>query len=111
MNTLTTHVLDTALGKPAIGVAISLEQHSSTGWLPVSQGTTDADGRIKDLTPEGLDAGHYRLVADLASFFAASGRETLYTRAQIDFVLPKEGGHYHLPFLISPWSWSTYRGS
>ncbi|WP_455916229.1 hydroxyisourate hydrolase [Pantoea agglomerans] len=111
MNTITTHVLDTAVGKPATGVSISLEKHGSNGWQPVSKGSTDADGRIKDLTPQGVGAGQYRLVADLASFFAASGRETLYASAQIDFVLPEQGGHYHLPFLISPWSWSTYRGS
>lgn len=111
MNTLTTHVLDTALGKPAMGVSIMLEHASPQGWQPVARGTTDADGRIREFTPAGLAAGQYRLVADLASYFAASERETLYVSAQIDFILPDAGGHYHLPFLISPWSWSTYRGS
>lgn len=111
MNTITTHVLDTALGKPAVGVSISLQQRSPQGWQPVAQGSTDADGRIRDLTPEGLAAGQYRLIAELGRYFAASGRETLYPCAQIDFVLPEGGSHYHLPFLISPWSWSTYRGS
>lgn len=111
MHTITTHVLDTALGKPAAGVNIVLEQHSAQGWQTVATGATDADGRIKELTPEGLAAGQYRLVADLASYFAASGREALYVSAQIDFLLPEAGSHYHLPFLISPWSWSTYRGS
>lgn len=111
MSTITTHILDTALGKPAAGVQMLLEQNSRQGWLMIASGCTDNDGRIRDLTPEPLAAGHYRLVADIGDYFAVSGRETLYTRAQIDFVLPEAGSHYHLPFLISPWSWSTYRGS
>lgn len=111
MSTLTTHILDTALGKPAIGVAVSLEQNSSRGWLPVATGKTDADGRIKDFVPAPLAPGRYRLIADIGDYFAASGRDALYVSAQIDFILPATGSHYHLPFLISPWSWSTYRGS
>lgn len=110
MSTITTHILDTALGKPAIGVVVSLEQNSSQGWLPIVQGNTDAEGRINDLTPESLAPGHYRLIAEIGAYFAASGRDTLYVSAQIDFVLSETGSHYHLPFLISPWSWSTYRG-
>jgi len=111
MSTITTHILDTALGKPAIGVAVSLEQNSGQGWLPVAWGHTDADGRIKDLTPESLAPGHYRLIAGIGAYFAATGRDALYVSAQIDFVLPETESHYHLPFLISPWAWSTYRGS
>ncbi|HBV39418.1 MAG TPA: hydroxyisourate hydrolase [Erwinia sp.] len=111
MSTITTHILDTALGKPARGVAVSLEQNSSQGWLPVAQGETDAEGRLKDLTPEPLAPGHYRLIAEIGDYFAADGRDALYVSAQIDFMLSETGSHYHLPFLISPWSWSTYRGS
>lgn len=111
MSTITTHILDTAVGKPATGVQITLEQNSGQGWLPIASGCTDDDGRIRDLAPAPLAAGHYRLVAEIGDYFAASGRETLYASAQIDFVLPEAGSHYHLPFLISPWSWSTYRGS
>lgn len=111
MSTITTHVLDTAWGKPAVGVAIALEQERDQGWILLAEGRTDADGRIKDLTPAGLGAGRYRLIAQLGDYFAASQREALYVTAQIDFRLPEAGSHYHLPFLISPWSWSTYRGS
>lgn len=111
MSTITTHVLDTALGKPATGVALSLEQNSSQGWLPVAAAVTDSDGRINELTPEPLVPGHYRLIAEIGDYFAASGRDALYVSAQIDFMIPATGSHYHLPFLISPWSWSTYRGS
>ncbi|MFH8133534.1 hydroxyisourate hydrolase [Pantoea osteomyelitidis] len=111
MSTITTHILDTALGKPATGVAVSLEQNSTEGWLPVAVGKTDLEGRVKELTPEPLTPGHYRLVAEIGDYFAAAGRDALYVSAQIDFVIAEAGSHYHLPFLISPWSWSTYRGS
>ncbi|MGJ0480874.1 hydroxyisourate hydrolase [Pantoea agglomerans] len=111
MSTVTTHILDTALGKPASGVAISLEQNSPEGWFPISQGETDIDGRLKDLTPEPLTPGHYRLTAEIGDYFAVAGRDALYVSAQIDFVIAEAGSHFHLPFLISPWSWSTYRGS
>ncbi|BCQ33571.1 5-hydroxyisourate hydrolase [Erwinia rhapontici] len=110
MSTVTTHILDTALGKPAAGVTIALEQNSPTGWQLLASGVTNADGRIGDLTPQPLAAGHYRLTAEIGDYFAADGRETLYVNAQIDFVIATTG-HYHLPFLITPWSWSTYRGS
>ena len=111
MSSITTHILDTALGKPAMGVAVSLEQNSPEGWLPLVDGKTDIDGRIKDLTSEALTPGHYRLTAEIGDYFAAEGRDALYVSAQIDFVIAASGSHYHLPFLISPWSWSTYRGS
>ncbi|MBS6034930.1 MULTISPECIES: hydroxyisourate hydrolase [Pantoea] len=111
MSTVTTHILDTAIGKPASGVAISLEQNSPEGWFPLSQGETDSDGRLKTLTPEPLTPGHYRLTAEIGDYFAAAGRDALYVSAQIDFVIAEAGSHFHLPFLISPWSWSTYRGS
>ncbi|MCT2388071.1 hydroxyisourate hydrolase [Erwinia pyrifoliae] len=111
MSTISTHILDTALGKPAAGVAMLLEQKSAAGWLPLAQGVTNADGRLGDLTPQPLAAGRYRLTAAIGDYFAAAGREALYLSAQIDFVIAANGGHYHLPFLISPWSWSTYRGS
>ena len=111
MSTITTHILDTALGKPAIGVAVSLELNSLAGWQLLVNGTTDSDGRISNLTPEPLVPGHYRLTAEIGTYFAAAGRDALYVSAQIDFMIAASGSHYHLPFLISPWSWSTYRGS
>ncbi|MTD27232.1 hydroxyisourate hydrolase [Erwinia sorbitola] len=111
MSTITTHILDTALGQPAVGVTIILERENGTNWLLQATGVTNDDGRISDLTPQGLAPGHYRLTAAIGDYFAASGRDALYVSAQIDFVLPATGSHYHLPFLISPWSWSTYRGS
>nr|WP_256464656.1 hydroxyisourate hydrolase [Erwinia amylovora] len=111
VSTISTHILDTALGKPAAGVVIVLEQQSADGWRPLAQGVTNADGRFGDLTPQPLAAGSYRLTAAIGDYFAAAGREALYISAQIDFAIAAPGSHYHLPFLISPWSWSTYRGS
>ncbi|AVG75936.1 5-hydroxyisourate hydrolase [Pantoea sp. PA1] len=111
MSTISTHILDTALGKPAPGVAMLLEQHGAQGWVTCARGITDNDGRLKDLTPEPLAPGQYRLTAAIGEYFRAGGQETLYVSAQIDFVLTESASHYHLPFLISPWSWSTYRGS
>ncbi|MCT4701004.1 hydroxyisourate hydrolase [Enterobacteriaceae bacterium H20N1] len=111
MSQLSTHVLDTALGKPAAGVAIRLEYQFADGWEIIGEGETDADGRLKNFVPVSLKAGRYRLTAEIGLYFAATQRETLYPTAQIDFAIPASGDHYHLPFLISPWSWSTYRGS
>lgn len=111
MSTITTHILDTALGKPAAGVAISLEQNTTEGWLPVADGKTNHDGRVTDFITVPLTPGHYRLTAEIGDYFAAAGRDALYVSAQIDFLIAESGSHFHLPFLISPWSWSTYRGS
>ncbi len=111
MSQLSTHILDTALGKPAVDVVIRLEQQIGEGWEIIAQGVTDVDGRLKDFGQEQLAAGRYRLTAEIGEYFAATYRETLYPSAQIDFVITQNDGHYHLPFLISPWSWSTYRGS
>jgi len=111
MSQVSTHILDTASGKPAVDVVIRLEQQVAESWEIIAQGVTDADGRLKDFTQGLLEAGRYRLTAEIGQYFAATQRETLYPTAQIDFVITQSGGHYHLPFLISPWGWSTYRGS
>ncbi|WP_432372419.1 hydroxyisourate hydrolase [Pantoea allii] len=111
MSTISTHILDTALGKPAADVAILLEKSTAQGWSTYASGVTDGDGRLKDLTPEPIAPGHYRLTAAIGDYFRVTGRDALYVSAQIDFVIAASGSHYHLPFLISPWSWSTYRGS
>lgn len=111
MSSISTHILDTALGTPAAAVNVTLEQCSIEGWLRLTQAQTDADGRIKSLMTEPLTPGHYRLTAEIGDYFAGGGRDALYVSAQIDFVIAQAGSHYHLPFLISPWSWSTYRGS
>ncbi|CAN5246221.1 hydroxyisourate hydrolase [soil metagenome] len=107
MSHVTTHVLDAGLGQPAAAVSVAL---SGPEGIVIATGQTDADGRIADLGPEVLPAGDYRLEFDTGSYFAASGRPTFYPRVTVDFVL-KDAAHYHVPLLLSPFAYSTYRGS
>lgn len=111
MTRITTHILDTSLGKPAANVRIWLERVEGQNITLLSETQTDADGRAAKLTPEPVASGHYRLCADIGAYFTATGRETLYHSAIIDVVIDGEQDHYHLPLLISPYSYSTYRGS
>lgn len=108
---LTTHILDTSLGKPAVGVTVWLEKITGHASVLINKSLTDADGRVGKLTPDGIESGHYRLYADIGAYFASSHRETLYSLAIIDVMICAEQSHYHLPLLITPHSWSTYRGS
>jgi 5-hydroxyisourate hydrolase len=111
MTRITSHVLDTAAGLPAPGIAVRLERLDATGSTTLASATTDADGRVRDWLPEGVPAGRYRLVFDTGSWFGALGRSTLYPEVVIHFEV--EGGvpHYHLPLLLAPFGYSTYRGS
>ncbi|WP_297197240.1 hydroxyisourate hydrolase [uncultured Pluralibacter sp.] len=111
MSHISTHILDTSLGKPGAGIIVRLEQESADGWRLLGEHATSADGRVPSLYDAPLPAGRYRLSALIGEWFARGGRETLYPVAQIDVTLPRSGEHYHLPFLIAPWGWSTYRGS
>lgn len=111
MSHISTHILDTSLGKPAAEVTIRLEKQTDAGWVLVNETQTNVDGRIASMAAEPLAPGRYRLTAEIGQWFAHTERETLYPVAQIDVTLPASGEHYHLPFLIAPWGWSTYRGS
>ncbi|XBS68943.1 hydroxyisourate hydrolase [Acerihabitans sp. KWT182] len=111
MGMITTHVLDTSLGKPAAGMAITLEARRDGAWVGLADGITGADGRLSGLTPDGVPPGHYRLSAGVREYFAAGGRSTLYGEAIVDFYLTEGDEHLHLPLLVSPYGWSTYRGS
>jgi len=109
MSAITTHVLDTARGRPASGVSIRLERGSEV----LGRGETDADGRLRTLLPAGaaLDAGAYRLVFDTGAWFAAQGVDAFYPEVAVDFIVQDGGQHYHVPLLLSPFGYSTYRGS
>lgn len=109
MSAITTHVLDTARGKPASGVPIRLERGSEM----LGRGATDADGRLRDLLPADapLAPGTYRLVFDTAAYFAAQGVDAFYPEVAILFQVEDGGQHYHVPLLLSPFGYSTYRGS
>jgi 5-hydroxyisourate hydrolase len=111
---ITTHVLDTARGRPGEGVGIVLERRSSGGgWREAGRGTTDADGRCRSLLPDGnvLEPGVYRLVFDTASYFRSRGQESFYPSVTVEFEVRAAGEHYHVPLLLSPYGYSTYRGS
>lgn len=113
MSPITTHVLDTSLGKPAEGVAVKLFRLGADGAAqPVGEATTNGDGRAATLLEPGrLEPGVYRLVFDPAAYFAASGRETFYQSIEIAFRVADASQHYHVPLLLSPFGYSTYRGS
>ena len=108
MSHVTTHVLDAALGRPAVGVAVSL--FDADGVL-IAGGATNDDGRVPDLGPEALPLGEYRIVFETGAYFAASGTDGFYPRVTIDFELTDAAAHYHVPVLLSPFAYSTYRGS
>ena len=112
MKSISTHVLDTSLGRPASGIAVTIERKEPAGHVSVGSGTTDADGRVKELVPEGkLVRGVYRVHFDLAAYFASRAVESFYPEATIVFTVKDENAHYHVPLLLSPYGYSTYRGS
>ena len=105
MSTLSTHVLDTALGKPAAGIRVTLERSNAE---TVGTGVTDSDGRVRDFPP--LRTGEYRLRFAVAEYFATIRRDTFYSDIVIAFRVANDE-HYHVPLLLSPFGYSTYRGS
>lgn len=108
MSHVTTHILDASLGRPADDVEVVLETSDGTA---VVTARTDADGRVKDLGPERLETGDYRLRFRIAEYFARTSTATFYPVVTIDFTIVDVEQHYHVPLLISPFAYSTYRGS
>ena len=102
---ITTHVLDTAQGKPASGIPVRLELREPQGWTLVGEGVTDADGRLRTLCKGPPRAGSYRLTFDTRA------RSTFFPEVAITFEAADAGAHYHVPLLLSPFGYSTYRGS
>ncbi|HXP18513.1 MAG TPA: hydroxyisourate hydrolase [Streptosporangiaceae bacterium] len=116
MTAVTTHVLDTARGEPAAGVVVRLERVGPAGdGVEIGRAVTDADGRIADfglaMTP--LPAGTYRLVFETAAYLAAgsAGGPPFFPEVAVAFAADGSRSHYHVPLLLSPYSYSTYRGS
>jgi 5-hydroxyisourate hydrolase len=111
VSTVTTHVLDTAKGIPAPGIPVRLDAYrtgDTGGWSLVAEGRTDDDGRVRDLGPERLDAGVYRLTFDTGDYL---GPEAFFPEITVSFRIIDPVGHHHVPVLLSPFSYSTYRGS
>ena len=113
MGTLSTHVLDTSLGKPAAGITVVLESVDPTGSgaEALGDGITDGDGRVGSIGPERLAAGDYRLRFASGGYFAARGVEAFYPEVVVVFTIADVDQHYHVPVLLNPFGYSTYRGS
>jgi 5-hydroxyisourate hydrolase len=114
---VTTHVLDTALGQPAAGVAVRLEfapgdDQPGDGPTELGRSVTDADGRARDLGPATLPPGIYRLIFDTGAYFAGQGsKPAFFPEVAITFRVDGESPRHHVPLLLSPFAYSTYRGS
>jgi 5-hydroxyisourate hydrolase len=110
MAKITTHVLDTARGRPAAGVPVKLERVDQAGTI--AEGVTDDDGRLKTLTdPDGVPVGTYRLTFDTGAYFTKIAQEAFFPEAQVTFVIRNATDHFHVPLLLAPFGFSTYRGS
>lgn len=110
---ITTHILDTSRGRPASGVAVRLESESGDGWTVIGTAVTNDDGRAAALVPDGvrLPPGTYRLTFEVGVYFNAHGVEAFYPRVHVVFLVVGTDRHYHVPLLISPYGYTTYRGS
>lgn len=110
---LSTHVLDTAAGHPATGVAVRLESQGADGvWAAAGSGQTDAEGRLRDWLPAGVPAaGRHRLVFDSGAYFAAAGVAPFFPEVSVDIEITAADEHHHVPLLLSPFGYSTYKGS
>ena len=114
MSGITTHVLDTSSGRPAAGIPVSLERKTHTsGWESIGEGMTNVDGRAKDLLSpnEAFLPGDYRLTFDTSAYFASQNIECFFPLVTVGFVVKDPVQHYHVPLLLSPFGYSTYRGS
>ncbi|HEX8709175.1 MAG TPA: hydroxyisourate hydrolase [Pyrinomonadaceae bacterium] len=114
MSAITTHVLDTSRGRPAGGVPVSLEfRAGEREWELIGRGETDADGRLRDLLAPGhvLRVGVYRLSFETEAYFSAQQIESFYPRVLVVFAVNDATEHYHVPLLLNPYGYSTYRGS
>lgn len=113
MSAITTHVLDIARGRPASGVPVVLEYETAGDWKELGRGKTDGDGRLKDLLPSSfnLTEGTYRLTFDTSAYFSAQRTEGFYPKVSLTFTVHNAAEHYHVPLLLSPYGYSTYRGS
>jgi len=109
--TLSTHVLDATAGRPAVGVPVRLEHRGPDGWSPAGAGQTDTDGRLRLEGGPGFEPGVYRITFGSGTYFEARGTTSFYPEVTVTFEMTGEGGHYHVPLLLSPFAYSTYRGS
>lgn len=112
-NPLSVHVLDLQTGEPTAGIAVTLEQRSDTGWRPLANAVTDAQGRVSALYPQGqpLASGAYRIVFRTGEHYARMGKPSFFPQVPVEFNVDATDRHYHIPLLLSPFGYSTYRGN
>jgi 5-hydroxyisourate hydrolase len=106
---VSTHVLDSVSGRPAVGVAVRLEHRYGDDWQHIATATTDDDGRIGSLS--ATFAGQHRITFDTGAYFGARGVDTFYPEVSVVFEVTDPDQHHHVPLLLSPFAYSTYRGS
>jgi 5-hydroxyisourate hydrolase len=111
MTMLTTHVLDVAAGKPAAGIVVTLSRIVADERYIIASTSTNADGRTDAALASDLESGTYELIFAVGPYFAATGRPTFYADLPIRIVVESGATHYHVPLLLSPFGYSTYRGS
>ena len=116
MSRITTHVLDTATGRPAAGLRVRLDRVDGGKTEAITAAATDAEVRVREWSREPADRpitapGHYRLVFETGEWFRDSGRRTLYPQVVIHVELTDAEPHYHIPLLLAPFGYSTYRGT
>ena len=111
MSGITTHILDTSVGRPAAGVPVRLEFEAADGWAEIGAGATDGDGRLRDLSAAAVVSGNYRLTFAVGEYFSQGGVTCFFPEVTITFAVDDASQHYHVPLLVSPFGYSTYRGS
>jgi len=112
-NPLSVHVLDLQSGKPTAGIAVTLEARAGDGWRELAAATTDAQGRVKALFPAGqaMAAGDYRIVFGTGEYYRQHGQPTFFPRIPVEIHVDDPAQHTHVPLLLSPFGYSTYRGN
>ncbi len=113
MSAITTYILDTSTGKPGAGISTVLERRTHTaGWLAIAEGITDIDGRINDLLSpkDAFLPGHYRFIFETGPYYLLLGVECFFPQVTVSFVVKDAMQHYHVPVLVSPFGYSTFRG-
>jgi 5-hydroxyisourate hydrolase len=110
---ISTHVLDTSIGRPAAGVRVALARQEGGTWREVATATTDANGRIAEFPENGPapSTGSYRLAFDVGGYFGGRQVDSFFTIVTVEFILRDSASHHHIPLLVSPYGYSTYRGS
>jgi len=113
MTQITSHILDTSAGKPAEGVLITFMQQQADDWIMLGSGATDQDGRVSSFseTDSALLAGIYKLTFYLSDYYQAMEQSSFYPLVDVIFEIEGDGQHYHVPLLLNPYGYSTYRGS